>query len=399
MAALLIKQSWIIFGSSMAKNGLRSKNQLTTDLLVKAIHAAGAHEQEWHVVLEHLRSNLAAGVVTLGRHEFVTGCSTVMFEAPDSNGFGEAFAAFAARNPWFLSSEDYASGRVMTGEEIIDNRELRRTDFYRGFLKPRGLLHCLSGVVARHCSSAFIVSAFRDEREAPFGASEKTRLQFLLDHLTLSMESHWRWQEADDLAHALLTLIGHDSNPVILATADAKPIYRNPAANRLLEQRVGLCLEGASLTAASTADQRLLRDAIASVAGDAQARDASALRVITLACAPPETPVMAIIRSAGQVFARDAGIRRGLVLITVRGGHAVHDPTTCPFARRYELTAGQAKVNARIFDGQSLTVIACSLNVSDNTVRSHLKQIFQKTSTHGQMELVHLHASMCGSQF
>jgi DNA-binding CsgD family transcriptional regulator len=35
------------------------------------------------------------------------------------------------------------------------------------------------------------------------------------------------------------------------------------------------------------------------------------------------------------------------------------------------------------------------LNLSENTVRSHLKQIFQKTDTHGQMELVHLHARVC----
>ena len=45
----------------------------------------------------------------------------------------------------------------------------------------------------------------------------------------------------------------------------------------------------------------------------------------------------------------------------------------------------------------ALAAIAGTLNVSENTVRSHLKQIFQKTDTHGQMELVHLHARICPS--
>jgi len=48
-----------------------------------------------------------------------------------------------------------------------------------------------------------------------------------------------------------------------------------------------------------------------------------------------------------------------------------------------------------LFTGHSLAGAARLLHVSDNTVRSHLKQIFQKTDTHSQMELVHLHSRIC----
>ena len=82
-------------------------------------------------------------------------------------------------------------------------------------------------------------------------------------------------------------------------------------------------------------------------------------------------------------------------MLVVRGHQALHSPETCVFSRRYELTAAQAKVSALVFAGQPLAAIARSLNVSENTVRSHLKQIFQKTDTHGQMDLVHLHARIC----
>jgi DNA-binding CsgD family transcriptional regulator len=54
-------------------------------------------------------------------------------------------------------------------------------------------------------------------------------------------------------------------------------------------------------------------------------------------------------------------------------------------------------VGVMIITGHSLAETARKLHVSDNTVRSHLKQIFQKTNTHGQMELVHLHARTCAS--
>jgi DNA-binding CsgD family transcriptional regulator len=283
----------------------------------------------------------------------------------------------------------------MTGDELISDSELRRSDFYRGFLQPRGLLHLLCGVVAQRARGAHFLSAYRAESQRPFDAREKADLAALLDHITLALENHWRWQEADGLAHALLALTDHEPHAAILVTGDGEAIYRNPAANHLLERCLGLRLDGQRLVAASAGDERLLVETIARMARSDPALDAGAVSVLTLACAPPQPPVVAVVRPAGATFLREAGVRRGLVMVTVRGGHATHDPATCAFARRYELTAAQAKVNALVFAGQHLSTIAQSLHLSENTVRSHLKQIFQKTDTHGQMELVHLHARVC----
>ena len=376
---------------------MRNETSPSRDSLVRSIHAAGADARHWPGVLQQLREALGASVVTLGRHEFASGADSAWFESPTDLNFSRDFAAYAARNPWFLSSEDYVAGRVISGDELLSAADLRRTDFYRGFLRPRGLLHRLCGVVAQRNRGAFLLSAFRREDQGAFGASERAELEYLLGHVTLSLESHWRWQEADDLARALMTLIEQDSNPTILVTAQAEPVFRNPAAERLLELRAGLGLEGPCVVAASQADQRLLRDAIARVAQAEPGHDGAGPRVLTLACLPPAPPIVLVVRPAGQVFDREAGVQRGLALLTVRSGHARHDPATCAFARQYELTAAQAKVSALVFAGQSLASIAHTLNVSENTVRSHLKQIFQKTDTHGQMDLVHLHARVCSS--
>ena len=379
----------------MAKSDLPTALRAPAASLLRSIHAAGARDAEWPAALEQLRSCLGAQVVTLGHHEFATGAEAALHSAPADGGFARDMATYSARNPWFLSSGEYVPGRVMTGDELIGEDELRRTDFYRGFLRPRGLLHLLCGVVAQRGQGTHCLSAYRSERHGAFGARERAELGALLDHFTLALESQWRWQEADDLARALLRLTDGDAHAALLVTSDAEPIYRNAAADRLLEQGVGLRLEGSRLVAASAADRRLLGDAIARSARADIATGASAPSVLTLACAPPTPPVVAVLRAAGQVFMRAVGVRRGLVLLTIRGSHAVHDPATCAFARRYELTAAQAKVSALVFAGQPLATIAHSLHVSENTVRSHLKQIFQKTDTHGQMELVHLHARVC----
>ncbi len=363
--------------------------------LVRAIHGASASTEAWPGVLDQLRGYLQASVITLGHHEFSSGCDSAMIESPAAGDFSHDLALYSARNPWFLSSQDYVPGRVMTGDELISDSELRRSDFYRGVLQPRGLLHLMCGVVAQRARGTHLLAAYRAEDRGPFSAREKSALASVLEHITLSLENQWRWQEADDLAQALLALTDHDSNASILVTGQAETIYRNPAATQLLERGLGLRLQGQRLVAASAGDQRLLSETLARLAQDDASHGAGAPSVLTLACTPPLPPVVAVLRAAGQVFTRQAGLRRGLVMVAVRGGHAVHDAASCAFARQYELTAAQAKVSALVFAGQPLSTIAHSLHLSENTVRSHLKQIFQKTDTHGQMELVHLHARVC----
>lgn len=379
----------------MAQIAFGKESPLSVTSLVSAIHSAGVHADEWPGVLECLRTYLGAQVLTLGHHAFTSGADSAWLELPQDSRLSQAMAAFSARNPWFMSSEDYVPGRVMSGEELISHNELRRTDFYCEFLHPCGLLHRLCGVVSKNAGGVFCLLAYRTEHRGAFGKREKADLQILLGHITLALESHWRWQEADDLARALMALIDHDSNAVILTTGDAVLIYRNPAAEHLMVERVGLRLDGDRLVAASAADQRQLREAInqASQINSESARASPS--VVKLACTPPTPPVVAVVRAAGQVFMRQAGARRGLVQVTVRGIQAEHDPASCAFAQQYKLTAAQAKVSALVFAGQTLSEIAQALKVSENTVRSHLTEIFQKTHTHRQMDLIHLHARVC----
>lgn len=375
----------------------RHDSHRSLSALVRAIHAAGGDEARWPDVLERVRAHLDARVVLLTHHEFSSGADATLFESPGDAGFGVKLAQYGARIPWFLSSGDYQPGRVMTGDELIRPDELRRTDFYRDFLRPRGLLHLLCGVVDQRRRGTHVLAAYRAETQAPFEARERAELAVLLDHLTLSLHSHWRWQESKDLAQALLGLADQEAQPTLLVDADARLLYRNPAAAELLALRQGLRLDGTRLGAAHPQDQRLFAETVARLARASADGGLPPPAVLSLLGEAPGVPLIVVLRPAGPVFRCEAGTAQGLVMVAVRGARSAHDPASCLLARRYELTAAQAKVSALVFAGQSLATVARSLQLSENTVRSHLKQVFQKTDTHGQMELVHLHARVCTS--
>ena len=106
-------------------------------------------------------------------------------------------------------------------------------------------------------------------------------------------------------------------------------------------------------------------------------------------------PAVVSILAAGRVFEADTGDLAELILVTAKNPGLDHDLNACSLVKQFGLSPAQARVGVMIVTGHSLAETARKLHVSDNTVRSHLKQIFQKTNTHGQMELVRLHARVC----
>ena len=55
---------------------------------------------------------------------------------------------------------------------------------------------------------------------------------------------------------------------------------------------------------------------------------------------------------------------------------------------RFDLTPAEARLVARLMTGESLRSCAKALGIKYETVRTHLKSIFQKTGTRRQAELV-----------
>jgi DNA-binding CsgD family transcriptional regulator len=370
----------------------------TLGTIIYRVHAANDREREWLDVLDLLRDWLRARVATLSRHHFVRGEGDTLYDAPQDPEFRAAYAEYAPRNPWFLSSIDYTAGRVMTGDELIGTRDLLRTDFYRSLLKPRRLFHRLCGVVARRGDLAYFIDAHRSEDDEPFGETDKANLKCALPHISLALENRWRWAQAGDLAKALMRIVDQDAHPTLLLSPECRVLYRNTSAGDLTLEANGLHVRGERLVAATATDNRSLREAMLAVSHDAALGAETASRVLTISVPGGAHPSILIARTAGRGFLSEAGEFCQLVMVMTRNAHSEHDPRNCPFARQFELTPAQARVSALVFTGHPLLHIARSLQVSENTVRTHLKQIFQKTNTHGQMELVHLHARVCADR-
>lgn len=373
--------------------GGESKTEL--DPLLYRIHAWSDASGDWGEVLALLRARLDGRLATLARHHFVSGHGQVICENPESPAFRVAYAAYASRNPWFLSSTEYTGGRVLTGDELLSNRDLIRTDFFRGLLEPQGLLHYIAGVAARRGPLMYYVSVHRGPDQSPFGEREKASLRAVLAHVSLALGNRWRLRETSDLMKVMMGVVDRYPHPCLLIDAEGRVVHGNRSAAEHAVASVGLCIQDRMLAAALPIDRLALRQAIRDVAASAAHGTADSTRAVTLSVPGAGHPAVVSVHAAGSVFDAESGEVAELVLVTARNPGLTHDLETCSFVKQFGLSPAQARVSVMIITGHSLAEAARKLHVSDNTVRSHLKQIFQKTNTHGQMELVHLHARIC----
>jgi len=374
----------------------QSEPKVDLEPLLYRIHASTDSNGDWSEVLELVRERLAGRLATLSRHHFASGHGSIICEVPANPRFRSEYAQYASRNPWFLSSEAFAPGRVMTGNELLSNRNLVKTDFYRGVLRPHGLFHWLSGVAARRGQLIYYIGVHRGQEDAAYGEREKTVFRAVLAHLSLALENRWRLRQSADLAKLMIGVVDRHPHLSLLVDADGHIVHCNRSAAARSVTRAGLCIEGGRLAAGASMDRAALADAIREVA-QAASGDGNSARTLALSVPDARHPAVVSVQSAGQVFRLETGEVDELVLVTVRSSDCEHDLHSCSFVKQFGLSPAQARVGVMIVSGHSLADTARRLHVSDNTARSHLKQIFQKTNTHGQRELVHLHARICGN--
>ncbi|MFO1351372.1 MAG: LuxR C-terminal-related transcriptional regulator [Gammaproteobacteria bacterium] len=365
------------------------------DVLIQRIHASAGQDQGWSEALAAVRELLCGRMAALGRYHFASGRGEKLWLSPPDDGFRATYAeVYAVRNPWFLSSVDYQAGRVMTGDELLRPEELARTDFYQRFLKRYGLYHRLCGVLVRRQDVAFYLTAYRAENEAAFDGRDKALFGAILQHLTIALGNHWKLLAEHSMNETIRAVIDRLAPAVMLIDQDGQVLFKNSVAEQWLAYSQTLQIKESRIVAASRAEDRALREAIQETALGTGLDAVDATRVVTLSTASAR-PVVVTLRPVSSAFDAQHGDYRPVALLTAKNPDSSHSGDTCAFASVYQLTSAQARLSGLIMAGQTLSQAAEQLKVSENTVRSHLKQIFQKTGAHSQMELVHLHARIC----
>ena len=290
--------------------------------------------------------------------------------------------------PWALAYVRNFVGRFGIASEVLADSAIADTDYYHDFMKPLGLAPCgpMGHTIAmEEGRPSAVIALFKREGERPWRPRDCALGDLLVPHLARAYELRQRAQQESALAEALDRL----PTGVMLLDARGHVVLRNRSADRILELEDGLMLHEGMPRAVRSADNAVLQQMIRQVV---EAHGAGR---------PSEGNVMALTRPSG----RRAFPLMISSLLTAGPGHALHDALAVlyitdvegkllqrgePLRKLYALTQAEVELVELLCDGWSLEEAAAHRGVTMNTARSQLKQIFFKTGTSRQSELVRL---------
>lgn len=170
---------------------------------------------------------------------------------------------------------------------------------------------------------------------------------------------------------------------VVLLDARGRVLDANSLAARVLEAGDGMALRSGRFAFADAAlDLRLSRMIAQYGGGAAGGTAAIAARVSRSGGASYRVVVTPVPRDADE---RDVAF-----VALIYAPDEQREISTDVLRELYALTPAQAQVARSLFSGRSVEESAAALNLSLNTVRTHLKQIFTRCEVQSQAELLHL---------
>jgi DNA-binding CsgD family transcriptional regulator len=193
--------------------------------LVRLIYEAANDPQLWNAFLTKFAEAVhteTAGILTQDKAGQWARMFVTIGMDPASRKSYEEYFVF--RNPWLPRRELFA-GNVETGEQVLSNRELVKTEFYNDFLKPNIWFHACSAVTNVVESMFSCVYTLRSPRNRAFTSDEIALCSYLAPHLQTAARIY---QRIVDLEATLDRLLAGEMDSKTLAK-----LLLTPAENQL----------------------------------------------------------------------------------------------------------------------------------------------------------------------
>jgi DNA-binding CsgD family transcriptional regulator len=365
--------------------------------LVDRIYSAAQDATAWPSALEALGAATASDAASLLYHNLQSHEGAVEIAVRvDPEATAQYQAHFHRIDPWGNSPKTpmmVGTGAVLDGDELVPRCELHRTEYYNDFARPHDLTRVLAGTILVDGPVVSVVSLIRGERSEPHGRDERRVLDAVLPHLTRAMQMHALLAPAGgDLYGAAMETLDRLGAGVVLLSADARTLFVNRAAERLLRRRDGLIVDRGSFDA-MTAQERealrfLVRRAARKEAGDALHAGGALSITRPSGRRPYQVLVSPLNRGLG-------GSPQPAVAVFITDPEDRACGSADVLRRLFQLTDAEARLAAMVGSGTLLGEAAEALGISRDAARSQLKSIFIKTGTTRQAELVRLIAQAC----
>ena len=291
-------------------------------------------------------------------------------------------------NPLFGIAPRMQPGLIVSNGQVVPLDVFRRSEFYNGWARPQGLCCPITLVMYRTRGKYLPLTLVRPDGAGDASPQDRAVVSRFAPHLLQAMQVTLRLQMAEARHHQLGLALTALAEGAVLVDRRGQVVFANAAADAFLDGPAtrSLSVVQGELVACDPASNTMLRAALAAaltkegppLGTSVTIRRLGGLGQMTLTITPlPHTSAWEAVVETDR-----AGRPSCLILIS-DGGISV-------LSRTYRLTPAETRLVEAVVTGKGLSWAARTLGIARSTAQSHLDNVFQKTGTNRQAELVSL---------
>jgi DNA-binding CsgD family transcriptional regulator len=299
------------------------------------------------------------------------------------------FEKYIGMNPLYPALTFLEVGGVHTVADLLPYEEMRKTRFYKEWLRPQGLLDVAFSNLEKSATTSVVFTIICRERDGIVDDEMLRHLRLIMPHIRraalIGKVIELKTVESASMADSLDGIVAG----IFIVDASAHIAHANASGHAMLADGSLFRSQGGKLAANDPEAERTLHNVFAAAGSGDIAVDVRGFAV-PLSARDGERYVAHALpltsgarRQAGIVYAATAAVFVTKVALNLPS------PTET-IAKVYRLSPSEVRVLLAVVEIGGLPAVADTLGISKETVKTQLNSVFSKTNTHRQIDLVKL---------
>ena len=300
---------------------------------------------------------------------------------------GDYLSHYSHIDPRRKLIDDPIRNRICFDYSSFAESEIARNEYYAWYQRASGMRYHVGGIGRPDLPFWAGVTLHRPRSDGHASETEMDRFRLLFDHLERALEVAYRLSLDRGIAAGLGELSLTETTGCVFLDRAGRPVFVNRMARRIADSR-HVILTTTSVSAPRSTDDRRLQALIGACIATATGRGAGSGGAMRLG-GPDGGSGLAVTVSPlcghGDGALASLGPAVCILLVDPSQNRSVDEVV---LREIYRLSPAEAALARRLAAGDTLQAAAQARGISVSTARSYLEQIFHKTETSRQADLV-----------
>ena len=279
--------------------------------------------------------------------------------------------------------------RGVVGHEDVGGQDaMEASEVWRQVMAPSGLIFTRAAVLDRGLEWSDFAVIARTSASGDFPDAAVSWFSAVVPHLGRAIRARRELDHYRRLANDAMAGLNALQRGVLLVDAKGRVNFANTFAHKVLDDRDGLIIREDALVAQNHPADRRLKQLLRNAAETGRGQAAAATDAMAVARPSGRPPLALTAEPLAPSHGEGLGAPQGseaIVFVSDPGRSAGPRPEHAAIV--YGFTPGETKVALKALQGGSVSDIADQLELSINTVKTHLVSIYAKVGVRRRAEL------------